>query len=195
MSAGDVGAAPVSAFYLDVDLVTNADFGKFVRATGALPPDWWVGREPPVAVADHPVTGVTVDEARAYATWRGKRLPTSAEWVLALRGREGRRLPWGDACDPARCVCPRSGAADDTVAVGARPGDRSPDGVRDLLGNVWEWTEPSDGLSPDEAGYHYVFGGSYRHACGALDREVPHTVVNAFAAYRYLGFRCAWSPS
>lgn len=182
----------LAAFDLDIHPVTNADYARFVAATHEPPPDWWVGRAPPADKADHPVTGVSLAEARAYAAWAGKRLPTSLEWLAALRGEENRRMPWGDACRPEECNCPRTSGAD-TAAVGVRAGNATPEGVRDLLGNVWEWTEVVPGAAPEEQGYHYVFGGSFRHQCGADGDEPPRTVVNAHAAYRYLGFRCARS--
>lgn len=101
-------------------------------------------------------------------------------------------MPWGNICNPELCACPNTGSAG-TVSIAARPDNMSPEGVRGLLGNVWEWTENVPGLRPDEEGYHYVFGGSFRHLCGADTEEAPRTVVSTFAAYETLGFRCAMS--
>jgi serine/threonine protein kinase len=192
-SVSDAGRVhPVRPFFLDTLPVTNAAYARFVAETGEPPPDWWVGRTPPPDQATHPVTGVCVDEARRYAAWAGGRLPTATEWLRALRGDDERPLPWGKTCDPSQCACPVGGAKG-TVPTGAFAGNITPEGVRELLGNVWEWTEPTPEMSPDEAGYHHVFGGSWRQACGAANGAPPRTVVSAHAAYRYLGFRCARS--
>ncbi len=74
----------------------------------------------------------------------------------------------------------------------AHPKGASPEGVEDLIGNVWEWTERVPGLEPAEGGYHYVMGGSYKHPC-SLPRQIPRTAVHASGEYLYLGFRCAVS--
>jgi formylglycine-generating enzyme required for sulfatase activity len=92
-----------------------------------------------------PVVGITWHEARAYCAWlsgqsrQAFRLPTEAEWEAAARGREGRRYPWGPGFDPARCNTFETHVRA-TTPVGVFPGGDSPEGVADLVGNVWEWT-------------------------------------------------------
>jgi serine/threonine protein kinase len=80
----------VGAFYLDETEVTNGDFVDFCKATGCAPPS---------GAADLPVVNVTVAQARAFAQWKGKRLPTQLEWERAARGIDGNRYPWGKADD------------------------------------------------------------------------------------------------
>lgn len=183
------GTVDVGPFLLDRTPVTNDDYAAFVRATGAAAPAHWLAGQPPAHELDHPVVGVTLDDARAYARWRGKRLPTSAEWEAAARGPEGRAFPWGDEFEGARCRCP-DGDGDGTSAVDEYPLGATTEGCLDLVGNVWEWTETEPQLPAPEEGFAWVFGGSFRHAC-TRDGAIARSSVAVGNSYEYLGFRCA----
>jgi serine/threonine-protein kinase len=180
------GVVTVAPFAIDRVPVTNDDYAAYVRATDAAPPAHWLAGQPPAHTLDHPVVGVTLDEARRYAAWRGLRLPTVAEWEAAARGPRGTAFPWGDDFVAERCRC----NAESTAAVDAHPAGATPDGIYDLVGNVWEWCEPEPRLPPPEHGYAWVLGGSFRHAC-ATDRAIARSSVAVGKAYEYLGFRCA----
>jgi len=151
--------------------------------------------------ADAPVVNVTHDAAMRYCGWFGGRLPTSAEWLLAVRGFEERRYPWGERL--ADCTLARlAGCGDGAAAVGTTAGDRSEFGVLDGAGNVSEWVldrDPSPwpvgALTRDPAGAPrgdeaYVRGGSFRSdARGAeLTRYV---LADPREARVDRGFRCA----
>jgi serine/threonine-protein kinase len=121
----------LDAFYMDRTPVTNRQFKTFVDVTGYRPSDPGASRllshfrrgEIPEGHEDHPVVYVSWDDARAYASWAGKRLPTEAEWEKAARGTDGRRYPWGRA-EPGPSRANYDNREGGTVPVGARPGRR-----------------------------------------------------------------------
>lgn len=126
-------------FYIDRFPVTNAEYKKFVEATGAPEPTHWRRGTWPEGKADHPVVNVTWEQAAAYAEWAGKRLPTEEEWEKAARGTDGREWPWGSTFDPSRCNTNESGIWDTTPVGKYSPAGDSPYGAADMAGNVWEW--------------------------------------------------------
>jgi serine/threonine protein kinase len=180
----------VSPFALDAHPVTNGAYADFVQSTGAVPPAWWNGRTPPQGLLRHPVVGVRLRDARAYAVWHKRRLPSALEWLAAAQTRASTKFPWGEECGERTCHCPKAGHRN-TGAVGVHPGSRTVDGVEDLFGNIWEWTEETAQLPPTEPNTQLVFGASFRHACTAPEGITPATTVLRDAEYMYLGFRCA----
>jgi serine/threonine-protein kinase len=130
----------LDAYLIDRTPVTNAGYLAFVRATRYPPPPHWRNGRPPQGWEEHPVTHVTLEDARAYAAWAGKELPTEAQWEKAARGTDGREYPWGEDYDETRCntLHARIGR---TVRVGSYPDGASPYGVLGMCGNVWEWVE------------------------------------------------------
>jgi formylglycine-generating enzyme required for sulfatase activity len=154
-------------YAIDVTPVTNAQFAKFVSASRYRPrhPETflrhWVNGVPPPGKEDHPVVYVDLDDARAYARWAGKRLPTEEEWQYAAEGPQHTRFPWGDemrtdACNPG---------GEGTTPVKAFPAGRSAFGCYDLCGNVWHWTESerTDGRTR----FCVLKGGSWFKASGS----------------------------
>jgi formylglycine-generating enzyme required for sulfatase activity len=131
-------------FAIDAYPVTNVEYAAFLRASGYRPKQpqaflrHWIDGAPPAGLERHPVVHVDIDDARAYAAWAGKRLPTEEEWWAAAGGMAGRLYPWGDAMEEQRCNSGRSGG---TTPVDAFPAGVSPAGCHDLCGNVWELTE------------------------------------------------------
>lgn len=102
--------------------------------------------------ADEPVCHVNHFEAQAYCAWAGRRLPTEAEWEAAATGGMRRRFPWGDE-PPTAARANLDGRHGDVCDVSAFESGESPDGVRQMVGNVWEWTdsvfEPYPGFTVD----------------------------------------------
>jgi formylglycine-generating enzyme required for sulfatase activity len=120
--------------------VTNLQYKTFLDSSGYVPEDTvnflhhWHNGEPPESLLDHPVINVSLEDARAYAKWAKKRLPTDIEWQYAAQGRKGIKYPWGNEMDSSRCNF-KSGV---TTPVDAFPKGASPFGVMDMVGNVWQ---------------------------------------------------------
>jgi iron(II)-dependent oxidoreductase len=226
----------VPAFLIDAAPVTNAAYAAFIAAGGYDDPRWWnasgwahrqaaglsapmhwhrdgdgwvytrFGRTGPI-VADEPVVHVCFHEARAYAAWAGRRLPTETEWEKAARhdpvtGRS-RRYPWGDETPETRHA--NLGQRHLAPApVGAYPDGASPLGVHQLIGDVWEWTSSDFHGYPGFAafpyreysevffgdGYKVLRGGSFgtdRSACRGTFRNWDYAIRRQI----FSGFRCA----
>ena len=124
--------------------------------TGAVRPRFW---DDPGWRAylgpNQPVVGVSWYEAEAFAGFASARLPTEAEWERAARGEDGRRYPWGDGWDPARAH--HRGGARHTLPIGCFPAGRSPYGLWDCAGNVWEWVQDPFG----QGGLRAARGGGW----------------------------------
>ncbi|NLH99031.1 MAG: SUMF1/EgtB/PvdO family nonheme iron enzyme [Chthonomonadales bacterium] len=158
----------VAPFWIDETPVTNGEYERFLRATGYRPAEplnflkRWKGRRCPPALRNLPVVYVDLDDARAYARWAGKRLPTEPEWQLAAQGGDGRKWPWGDAFDASRCNTSGTGP----TPVRAYPSGRSPFGCYDMTGNVWQWTESE--RSDGHTRACIIRGGSWFDARGSI---------------------------
>jgi gamma-glutamyl hercynylcysteine S-oxide synthase len=133
---------------MDRTPVTNADFKKFLDATNYHPKDDhnflrdWKNGNYPQGWDSKPVTWVSIEDARAYAKWAGKRLPHEWEWQYAAQSADGRLYPWGDKWSPQ--VLPpadRGRTMRAPTNVDAFPLGASPFGVFDLEGNVSQWTD------------------------------------------------------
>jgi formylglycine-generating enzyme required for sulfatase activity len=169
------------AYQVDKYEVTNAQYKIFVEEA-EHPAPWGTY---PAELADHPVVGVTWEDAQAYCTWADKRLLSNAEWEKAARGSDGLIYPWGDEWHDglANTLEAKAGS---TTPVGHYPEGASPYGVMDMAGNVWEWTE--DWANADQT-TKIIRGGAWnasnRWAKAYVRNEVRpnHTQDN-------LGFRC-----
>jgi gamma-glutamyl hercynylcysteine S-oxide synthase len=219
----DVDTEP---FLLARHTVTNAQFQKFVDAGGyhqldlwprelwphlidfrdqtdqASPRFWKEGRHDR-RLADRPVVGISHPEAAAYASWAGYRLPTEAEWQMAASWRIRssahvlRRYPWGDALDTQRCNIWASGVGE-PAPVTAYPAGAAPNGVLQLVGNVWEWTACDFAISYEDG--QPVVGDMRMKSIrgGAFDTYFPSQATSCFrtglailSRTHNVGFRCA----
>ncbi|MBL9086013.1 MAG: SUMF1/EgtB/PvdO family nonheme iron enzyme [Planctomycetia bacterium] len=177
----------VPEFEIDRDPVTNGDYERFVLATGHRPPLYWRAGRCPEDLRDHPVVGVDLFDAIAYARWAGKDLPYEDEWERAARGTDGRTYPWGDEPDLAANTA-RTGLKM-TLPVGFYGKNVSPEGCRDMVGNAWELT-----LSPAPGGGVVVRGGSW-FDFALYAKTYFRSSARADARNGTIGFRCVRRPS
>lgn len=195
----------IAHFYLDRTPVTNRQFKAFLDASHYHPADDanflkdWKNGSYPKGWDERPVTWVSLEDARAYAAWAGKRLPHEWEWQYAAQGGDGRIYPWGNGWNAAAVPAPNtSRKLTPPDAVDAHPAGASPFGVLDLVGNVWQWTDEfSDthtraailrgGSSYQPQGSMWYFPQAYRNdEHGKLLLMTPGRDRAAT-----IGFRCA----
>ena len=152
--------AQLPGYWIGRTEVTNAQYLKFVQASGHRAPAHWRDGKMPSGLDSYPVVYVSWDDARAYCEWAGGRLPSEMQWEKAARGSDGRMFPWGNEWDPSRCrdfaqvasstepatrsmVLRWLGTHDPVregpAAVGSYPSGVSPYGCFDMAGNVDEW--------------------------------------------------------
>jgi gamma-glutamyl hercynylcysteine S-oxide synthase len=195
----------LDSFYIDKYPVTNAEYKKFVDSGTYHPKDAlnylrdWKNGTYPSGWADKPVTWVSLEDARAYAAWAGKRLPREWEWQYAAQGTDGRLYPWGNSWQHDAVPTPnqtRTLTAPD--AVNAHPTGASPFGVMDMVGNIWQWT---DEYADDHTRGGILRGGSYYQPQGSVwyfpqaYRNDQHgkllLMAPSYDRSGTLGFRCA----
>ena len=200
----------LDAFWIDKTEVTNGMYDKCLKAGQCGPHDsvhsstrnFYYGS---VVYDKYPVIFVTWEDARAYCSWAGRRLPTEAEWEKAARGVDGRTYPWGNDT-PNNNLLNYNAAIGDATEVGKYPNGASPYGALDMAGNVWEWVQDwynetyyasspaSNPLGPDSGTYRVQRGGSW-----VIDDHYIRSATRYWAylmsGYNYVGFRCAMSAT
>ena len=191
----------VDSFLIDTYPVTNAAYYEFIISTGYFPEDTtgylrhWESGKFKQGQEDYPVVYISYKDARAYAEWAGKRLPTEAEWQLAAQGTDKRLWPWGNEFHGTYC----NNAFDRPTPVDAFRKGESPYGVMDLVGNIWQMTND---MYFNGAYYFIVIrGGSYFHPESswwyieggpqALNKtQIMLLVSPGFDRSSTVGFRC-----
>jgi iron(II)-dependent oxidoreductase len=165
-------ALQIAPFFIDRYPVTNAEFRKFLDASHYHPKDDmnflhdWKNGTYPAGWENRPVTWVSLEDARAYATWAGKRLPHEWEWQYAAQGTDGRIYPWGNDWNPGAVPEPdKSRTMRGPDPVDAHPKGASPFAVMDLVGNFWQWT---DEFVDDHTRAAILRGGSYYQPQGSI---------------------------
>jgi gamma-glutamyl hercynylcysteine S-oxide synthase len=160
------------AFYIDRYPVTNEQYKAFLDASHYHPHDDhnflrdWHNGTYPSGWAKRPVTWVSLEDARAYAAWAGKRLPHEWEWQYAAQGADGRIYPWGNQWNPNAVPAPDKGRSLTAPAdVTAHSLGASPFGVMDMVGNVWQWTDEFEDAHTRSA---ILRGGSYYQPQGSM---------------------------
>jgi sugar-specific transcriptional regulator TrmB len=174
----------LDSFLIDKTPATNAEYQKFIKETGYHPPEHWKNGQPPKNEENYPVYNVSWYDAKAYANFSGKRLPTEEEWEKSARGNDKRIYPWGNNFDVNFCNILRKNKG--ATPVERYPLGKSYYGLYDMAGNVWEWTE----TQTDEKGHYITKGGSWSDnektaQCSYRNSE------HADKKYDNIGFRCA----
>ena len=194
----------MKAFYMDTYPVTNGAFKRFLDDSRYHPKDDhnflrdWKNGAPPQGWENKPVTWVSLEDARAYAAWAGKRLPHEWEWQYAAQGTDGRLYPWGNEWNGQAVAEPDKGRELVSPAdVDAHPKGASPFGVMDLTGNVWQWTD--EFIDPHTRAAA-LRGGSYYQPQGSIWYFPQAYKLNQHGKYLLmapskdragtLGFRC-----
>jgi formylglycine-generating enzyme required for sulfatase activity len=192
----------IKSFFIDKYPVTNRQFKEFLGASNYSPADTsnflrhLKNKKIPEDLENHPVVYVSLEDARAYAHWAGKRLPSEVEWQYAAQGNDGRKYPWGNEPDTTKC----NTGINHTTAVNSFPEGCSPFGVCDLVGNIWQLTNDVY----DNGSYYFcmIRGGSWYNPkssiwyIGGGPKPVNHPqilllVSPGFDRSSTVGFRCA----
>jgi formylglycine-generating enzyme required for sulfatase activity len=206
----------LAAYSIDRFPVTNAQYAELLNTHGASPaaglydfddPDSRIHRRGSRFEADggyenHPVVEVPWSGAVAYCKWRGKRLPTEAEWEKAARGTDARRYPWGSEL-PDRRRAHYSAKWNETASVDAFPAGASPYGVREMAGNAWQWVSSAYRPYPYRAddGREDLKPGPVRSARGGGHDSTASEITttqrgrnlsrNPTSGHHNISFRCA----
>lgn len=200
----------VKAFYMDLYETTNAQYKRYFDAVQAEPPIHWRKGTYPPDKANHPVVYVSWHDANAYCQWNGKRLPTEEEWEKAARGTDQRHFPWGVQYDVKKANTPQHWLAKgvevrkgSTMPVGSFEDGKSPYGLYDMAGNVYEWTGswylPYPGNQVPNIHYgnknRVLRGGSWydclSYGCGLSSPVYNRSRFTPEIKNKGFGFRCA----
>jgi formylglycine-generating enzyme required for sulfatase activity len=217
-----VHTVDLDAFWIDKTEVTNAMYAKCVEAGECNPPDSsssnthtdYFGNS---EFDDYPVLYVSWNDASAYCSWAGRRLPTEAEWEKAARGENANVYPWGDTFDGSIVnFCDTNCSSDwadkssddgfaDVAPVGIYPNGASPYGALDMAGNVWEWVNDwysdiydvnspkTNPLGPDSGQARVLRGGSWNDDDYVVRSANRHWGGPSNSDLD-VGFRCSRSP-
>ncbi len=206
----------LDSYWIDKFEVTNEDYLEFVQATGHRPAlddscetrkckegNLWKGTWFPPRIRNQPVTQVNWFDAEAYCRWRGKRLPSEAEWEKAARGPSGNLYPWGNDSPKGRATYKRKWRGVFTMTdVGSYSNGASLYGVHDMAGNVWEWVDDwyhmyyyslgrtKNPKGPAHGEFKVVRGGSWVNYADAL-RSAFRRWSRPQVRFNDTGFRCA----
>jgi formylglycine-generating enzyme required for sulfatase activity len=195
----------LTGFWINRFPITVAQFRACCLATGwnmPVAPEWgWQD--------DHPMVNVSWQDVIHYTTWAQAMIPTETQWEKAARGADGNIWPWGNTWIPDNCS--HATNASSTQPIGSHPDNTSPYGVRDMVGNVWEWCQASPAgdyerapsrtpqRRPSTSSGHVLRGGSWQCAyeaylrcayrCFECDTQRGHSTYRRPT----VGFRCVIS--
>jgi formylglycine-generating enzyme required for sulfatase activity len=193
------------AFYIDRTEVTNEAYQRFCEATRySLPPGF------PTDKPDYPVVNVAIEDARQFAKWAGKRLPTSQEWEKAARGAGGGKFPWGNEKDLTRANVRDNPmlVKHEVMPVTAFDNGASAFSARQMVGNVWEFIDEVGHPNQDTAAFYakalkpppqpqepwYLMRGESYDEPLADEVMYDASTIPARWKDRRVGFRCVKDP-
>jgi len=202
----------LDVFYMDIYETTNREYENCVNA-GICQPPIYNGSNSRSSYYEnpqydnYPVIYVNWDMAKTYCEWRGAELPTEAQWEKAARGTNGRTYPWGEKvpdCSIANYWSLASGiCVGDTTSVGNYESGKSPYGIYDMAGNVWEWvldwysemyyhdSPVANPLGPDSGQDRTVRGGAWLGDYPFLQASSRHSESYWQQGFVDVGFRCS----
>ena len=196
------------------DLPTHPEYKVMIEKLGYYsPPKGWQKNQFPEGQGDHPTVWVSWFDAANFCQWAGKRLPTEKEWERAARGTKGQAYPWGNAFERDHANLPNKiGSKVALSKVGAFPKGANLEGVEDLIGNAWEWTDGDYAPYPNNTFQFEDFNQDYKVIRGASVSDIGHfpgefyaKILKEFARAGYrqyadpaqgasdVGFRCVSS--
>ena len=197
----------VGSFSMDLHEVTTAQYAAFLAATNRLAP-WQWNTVDLSQHSDRPVIGVDWSDADAYCRWKGKRLPTEAEWEKSARGTDGRLYPWGNWApnkDLANfALGARFSYSQVLMPVQSYEQGKSPFGLYQMAGNVWEWVQDwysanyyevspeHNPQGPEQGQFKVLRGGSWSDLPKYL-LTYGRFKLSPETRNSYTGFRCAKS--
>lgn len=186
----------LKTFQIDKTEVTVGQYRMYMKQTGKPAPKFM--DNPRFNHNNQPVVGVIWQEAADYCQAAGKRLPTEAEWEKAARGTDERYYPWGNEPDEIQAnVRGKKDGYRYSAPVGLNSYSASPYGVRDMSGNVWEWT--ADWYHPHPGNIHPndFYGEQFRVIKGGSwfsNLDLARIAVRGKSLperrNNFLGFRC-----
>lgn len=196
----------VKDFSMSETEVTNAQYAEFVKETNRSAPAGWKGGEIPKGTENFPVTNVSYQDAVEFCRWLEKkiglpvRLPTEAEWEKAARGSTDNKYPWGGEWKKEAGNSEETGGK--LAAVKSFPLNRSPFGVFDMAGSVWEWTQEkvskTDAVTDERVKKALADGQVLRIVKGGSASEkstlqtvrsryeIPENTKNEWVGFRYI---------
>ena len=199
--SGPAHTVHLSPFWIGKYPVTNSQYRRFLEQNPhQQETKFW--RDRTLNKDDHPVVGVSWEEARAYCRWAHLALPSEAQWEAAARGQDGRYYPWGNA-DPNDLLANYERREGGTTQIDKYLQSIGPYGTFDQAGNVWEWCldswdprahEKREGMTDPvttegERNHRSVRGGSWLFRAAALASAARYSF--AFTTRNPdIGFRC-----
>ena len=193
----------VDSFYIDTHEVSHGEYMKFVKINMTKEPRF--AKDPNFNNYKQPVVGVSWKEAQSYCIWKGRRLPTEAEWEKASRGKRSIKYPWGNE-DPNKTKLNFNQEVKKTTIIGSYGAGKSDYQVYDLAGNVSEWvydwhlpefylfSPKKNPLGPKNGHYKVIRGGNWRSNADDVKMVYRNATIPTIRK-NTLGFRCAQSKS